>query len=165
MRRRITMFLSAVTVALVASTIVGTGPAASAAPAGAARPAAAPAAAMPAAVPAGAVQPATSPTADAYCRVTFQVFSVWATGYVAGIVVQNVSQVPVRWRLVVTFLTPLLGLQVWNGTATLTGSVLTIVPYPGSDILQPGQSSMVAAFTATGSPATPPQPQVTCTPV
>ena|SRR5690348_1601583 len=140
MGRRITLTLTTIAVAFVASTFLTAAPVAAAA-----RP--------------------VATTTDAYCDVTFTIYSQWSTGYSAGITIRNVSQVPVRWRLALRFVAPVLGFQVWNSTATMTGSVLTIVPNPGYDVIQPGQSVVVGFFTASGNGTTPPQPTVTCAPV
>jgi cellulase/cellobiase CelA1 len=121
-----------------------------------------------AASPAGAAVPAAprpdTATADAYCDVTFTVLAQWSTGYVAGFAVRNISSVPVRWRLVLTFPGPVLSIQVWNATYSQSGSVATIIPVPPSDLLQPGQSIMVGVFVASGSVVILPRPEVTCSP-
>lgn len=104
--------------------------------------------------------------ADSYCQASFYIASQWSGGYVFNITVSNVSSTPVRWRLVVVFSGPVLSIQVWNAQYTQSGSVGIIIPVPPNDVLQPGQSVTVgAAVTTGGGTVTPPQLQVTCTPV
>lgn len=129
--------------------------------------AAAPAAtAAPALVPVANVAQDTTDTATRYCDSTLTVLTQWSTGYGAAFTVRNISTVPVRWQLTVRFPGPIWSLQLWNATASQTGSVTTIVPAPPTGTLAPGQSTMVGTYYAAGSPnAAPPQAVVTCTPV
>ena len=128
--------------------------------------AASPAAAAPAGRAPTAVVSDTTDTATRYCDVSITVLTQWSTGYGATFTVRNISTVPVRWQLSVRFPAPIWSLQVWNASATQTGSITSITPYPPGGTLAPGQSTMVGAYYAPGNINTaPPQAVVTCTPV
>jgi cellulase/cellobiase CelA1 len=121
------------------------------------------------ATPAAAATPADvlpSPTTTTqYCRVSFTLLNQWPGGYEVGIVITNISSVPVRWRLTIRSSGPILLAQVWNGTAAQSGSTVTIVPNPPFDVLNPGQSAMIGELILSGGTVVLPIGDVTCTPV
>jgi len=114
----------------------------------------------------GTTTVAMADVSDAYCEVTFVVLVEWSTGYGAGLSVRNISDVPVRWELVqVRLPDPVLTLQTWNATATLSGSNLTLISAPNSGVLAPGETRLVAIVYASGRFVAPTSGQVVCTPV
>lgn len=145
MRSRIRTKLAAVALAVAASATLAT----------AASPAAA---ATPTAVPGATV------AYDQYCRVDFTLVTQWPGGAVVSVVVTNTSSLTVRWRLVIRSYLPVSG-SFWNATVTQSGSTITVVPWPPSDVLRPGQSVMIGQLVLTGATITLPTGEVTCTPV
>lgn len=99
-----------------------------------------------------------------YCRVTLTVISQWSNGYAVTFSVTNISTVPVRWRLEFVFAGPVPVLQAWNATATMSGSVATITPWPSTGVIPPGASVMVGMFNGSGPVVQLPQARVICTP-
>lgn len=118
----------------------------------------------PAAAAASTVVPNPTTTAVQYCQVTFNVAAQWSTGYILTITITNISSVPVRWRLVLRFSGPTPIVQAWNANYTQSGSVVTAVPIPPYDVLQPGQSVTVGQLIASGGTIVLPAAEVTCTP-
>ncbi|GIG23431.1 rhamnogalacturonan lyase [Cellulomonas chitinilytica] len=74
---------------------------------------------------AGLVGAATASAAVA-CRVTYTVTNQWSTGFGADVKIENVGDAVSGWRLTWSFGAGQTITQAWNGTATQSGSNVTV---------------------------------------
>lgn len=82
---------------------------------------------------AGAVTAVTAQAAVG-CRVTYTVTNQWQGGFGANVVIDNVGDPVTSWRLTWTFAAGQTISQLWNGTASQSGSQVTVTnaSYNGS---------------------------------
>jgi len=89
------------------------------------------------------------------CRAAYQVQSQWSGGFVAGITVTNTGSSPiVGWTLTFTFAGDERITNSWNGTATQTGSSVTVRATNWNSTIAPG-GSVTVGFQGTGTPRVP----------
>jgi endoglucanase len=110
------------------------------------------------------VPPPVGSPAD-LCQVSYVLVGQWPTGFVATVIVRNVSTVPVRWTVTITYPGGEIT-QAWSVVGTRVGDTWTFTrpPWLGSlDILPPGATAQFGlAGTGSGLPA---RVTVTCVPV
>ncbi len=95
--------------------------------------------------PGGPSSSSPSPsTAPLSCRVTYTYQSQWSNGFVAGITITNTGQTVINgWELTFTFPGSQVITGYWGGTASQTGTAVSIRNPPWAAIIQPGASVSV----------------------
>jgi hypothetical protein len=119
-------------------------------------------AALTLAAPAAAQATTTATTAIPpvqYCEIELISVVEWTTGHAATIRVKNISDVPVTVHATIQIPPPGVIVQVWNATATVSGSTTWLWPYV--PVLTPGREIYVP-YIATSRYV---PPQVICRPV
>ncbi|MGY4644833.1 rhamnogalacturonan lyase family protein [Cellulomonas sp. URHB0016] len=69
---------------------------------------------------------ASTASAATGCRVTYTVTNQWGTGFGADVAIENLGDAVAGWRLTWSFAAGQTVTQAWNGTATQSGSAVTV---------------------------------------
>jgi cellulase/cellobiase CelA1 len=102
--------------------------------------------AAPAAAQTAAAQTTTASPA-AHCEVEIFSVVVWSSGHAATIRIKNVSDVPVTAHVTIEIPPPGVIVQVWNATATVSGTTTWL--RPSVPVLTPGREIYIP-YVATG---------------
>jgi hypothetical protein len=103
---------------------------------------------------ASSARPSSPPPLPLSCRAVYQLQSQWQGGFVGTITVTNTGSAPiVGWTLTFTFPGDQHITNTWNGTATQTGSAVTVHGANWNSTIQPGGSVSVG-FQGTGQSVT-----------
>ena len=90
------------------------------------------------------------------CHVGFTVVNSWNTGFQAALSIQNTGTTPINgWTLTWTFPGSQTISQLWNGTATQTGTSVSVASMSYNATIAAGASYNDAGFTGNGAPGTP----------
>jgi cellulase/cellobiase CelA1 len=93
-----------------------------------------------------------------HCTFTALMTSQWGTGYAMQVTITAIEPIQ-DWHAVIVFPSAQTLAQIWNATATASGSDLTISPAPWNRQI-PAGSSATFGFLASGPPQPPPHLEV-----
>jgi cellulase/cellobiase CelA1 len=120
--------------------------------------------------PTASVSPSRSPSASpstpstARCSATFRLAGQWQGGFQGEVIVTNTGTVPITgWTVTITFQNGQVVSQLWGGTYSQTGGVVTVRNMPWNGNLQPNQSTNFGFLSSWNGANNP--PTLTCTPV
>lgn len=101
-----------------------------------------------------------TPAPEVACRAVLTITAQWSSGYQGVVTVTNISTVPIRWRVIITFPDGTTITLPPGFVVTRSGSSWWIYPPAWNEILPPGASTSVGfVASTTGMPTL---PTVTC---
>ncbi|HZM75490.1 MAG TPA: cellulose binding domain-containing protein [Candidatus Limnocylindrales bacterium] len=108
--------------------------------------------------------PSPSNPSTARCSATFKLVGQWQGGFQGEVVVTNTGTVPITgWIVTLTFQNGQVISQLWGGTYTQTGSVVTVRNMSWNGNLQPNQSANFGFLSSWNGVNN--APTLTCTPI